>query len=74
MNHHHPTGDKGMSDWQPIEIAPMVLVYRSGGVMLGYQDELGNWRHRHHGRHKQRPSHWMSLPNPPTPHGKEGER
>lgn len=55
--------------WQPIETAPkgkMLMVWGSGGAMLGYQDENGNWRQRHHGPHKAKPSHWMNLPRPPA--------
>lgn len=55
--------------WQPIETAPrgkMVLVYGNGGVMLGYLDQLGNWRQRHHGPHRSTPSFWQLLPSAPV--------
>lgn len=56
------------SSWQPISTAPkgvLVLVYGCGGAMLGYLDELGNWRQRHHGAHRGKPNYWQHLPGPP---------
>ena len=57
-----------MSEWRPIETAPVgksILIYGSGGVLFGYLDLQGNWRARHHGPIKSEPSHWMPLPEPP---------
>lgn len=62
--------------WRSIASAPtemLVLVYRSGGVLLGYKDTLGNWRGRHRGEFpgspKSPPRFWMPLPPPPKREG-----
>jgi len=62
-----------MSDWQPIETAPIdeMFIYfwrrdgkRTVGLAYkardgGWRDSEGNWNVRIH------PTHWMPLPKPP---------
>jgi len=53
--------------WQPERTAPTgvtVFVYGVGGGMTGFKDELGNWRARHRGIHKNKPKYWAPIPLP----------
>ena len=59
-----------MSEWKPIETAP-----ERGDVLLYYppvksgRTELREWFNIAHPRSTphRRPTHWMPLPDPPTP-------
>jgi hypothetical protein len=70
-----------MSDWKPIETAPKdreIMIVRNGKIRIGkWDDDRYNkkprpyWRD-HQGRNISTmrylpPTHWMPLPEPPTP-------
>lgn len=63
-----------MSDWRPIETAPLIqdlLVYgishnNISRQYIAYQLHDGTWHREHYGgRVPVNPTHWMPLPDPP---------
>jgi hypothetical protein len=55
------------ADWKPVADQPpptnkQLMVCGHGGVRLGYLDDRGNWRKRHHAHMAAKPTHWDFMP------------
>ena len=63
-----------MDNWQPIKTAPKdgteVLLSSSDGILVAFWSEVGGYwatpRRKGEAEWVPAPSHWMSLPEPPT--------